>query len=175
MKTRYLLPFVALSAALAQGPRMPPGPPRLDALKTYLSLTDNQVQGFKQIAQQTRTTVQPLEQQIRTKSQALQTLRRQGSADATALGNLVVEIDNLRKQVSDARAAAHTQALGVLTADQKTKLAALEEAAKLFPAAREAGALGLIQPPPGARMGPRMGPGMGPGMGPMARRMMRNR
>jgi hypothetical protein len=153
----------------------------VNALKTYLNLTDSQLQSFKQIAQQTRTTVQPLMQQINTKSKALQDLRRQGSADAAALGNLVVEIDNLRKQVADARTSAHTQVLAVLTADQKTKLTALEEAAKLIPAIHEAAALGLIEAPVGAGMGPGMGPGMGmgrgmgPGAGPGAGRMMRGR
>ena len=178
--TRFFLSFAALAVAFAQGPGMGPGPraaagqPPANALKTYLSLTDAQVQSFKQIAQQTRTTVQPLMQQISTKSKALQDLRRQGSSDTTALGNLVVEIDGLHKQVADARASALTQVQALLTADQKTKLTALEAAAQLMPAIHEAAALGLIQAPAGGGgMGGRMGMGpMGMG-GPGAGRMMR--
>ena len=129
-----------------------------------MNITDAQIQSLKQIGEQTRTTVQPLMKQIAEKSKALADLRKSGSTDSAAIGKLVVDIDALQKQVKDARDNARTGALGVLTADQKTKLAALEAAAKLLPAIRQAEALGLIDPPQGAGPG---GPGMGFGRGGM--------
>jgi Spy/CpxP family protein refolding chaperone len=181
MMTRFLLVLlIAVTAVFAQGPGMGRGGPGMggmggpgmgpfnaastgtsSALATYLGLTDTQIQSLKTVAEQTRATVQPLMQQIGEKSKALAELRRAGSTDAAAIGNLVVQIDALEKQVQEARAAAKTQALAVLTADQKTKLAALEAAAKLMPAIRQAENMGLIQPPAGV--------GPGPGPGPMPR------
>jgi Spy/CpxP family protein refolding chaperone len=191
MKWQIILTVISATALCAQGPRGlgwgPGGPPtgaqpNLGEVKTYLSLTDAQIQSLQAIGTQERTAIDGLHQQIATKRQALDKLTSSGSTDATAMGNLLVEMQNLRKQITAVRNSLQPQALNVLTADQKTKLNNLQSATQNLPAMREAGYLGLLTSPagPGAGLGfgPRMGlgacmgggPGMGMGLGPRAAR-----
>ena len=51
MKTRIMIMMATAASLLAQRPGPRPEP-SLDALKTYLNLTDSQVQGLQQIRQQ---------------------------------------------------------------------------------------------------------------------------
>jgi hypothetical protein len=60
---------------------------------------------------------------------------------------LQADIQAAEKQLQAIRAREHDQALTVLTPDQKTKIAALEAAAKLAPEIRQATRLGLLTPP----------------------------
>ncbi len=172
MKPVAILVFVA-AVAFAQGPGGPPPAPSLNDVKTYLGLSDTQIQNLQSIRTQERNAVQPLAQQIGQKQSSLDSLLQQGSTDAAALGKLLIDIQNLRKQITQAHSNFHDQAVNSLTADQKTKLKALEAAAQLRPAIDQAAFLDLLtlQNPagPGFGMGrPGRGGMMGPGpMGPM--------
>lgn len=157
-----LLPFVLLTAAMAQGPGGRRTAQNFTDLKAYLSLTDAQITQIQQSNQQTMTNLASVRTQIATERSALKTLLNQANPDPAAVGKLEVELASLRKQVEQARTTARAQALSYLTADQKTKLNALVEAAKLMPDIMEATRLNLLAPPAG---GPGFGPGgMGPGM-----------
>jgi len=162
MTWRAFLPLVVLGAAVAQ---VPPGPPPLDELKAYLNLTDSQIQSLQQIRQQAITSQQTVFAQIQSKQQALHDLLEKGTSDALAVGKLMLDIRALQKQIEQAMTASRTQAVNSLTTEQKTKLAALEQAAKLRPAIEQATLLGLLEAPlPGPG-----GPG-GWGLGPMRNR-----
>lgn len=137
--------------------------PSTSDVQTYLSLTDAQVQSLQQLRTQQRQALQSTFQQIRQKQQDLQNQLSSGSTDAAALGQLLVDIQTLKKSISTAQSSYNTQALAVLTADQKTKLQTLQSAAALRPQISEATALGLLTPPSGGA-GSRMGMGPGPGM-----------
>jgi Spy/CpxP family protein refolding chaperone len=142
-----------------------PGPrpePSLDALKTYLNLTDSQVQGLQQIRQQewqaNRTTMQTIRQ-----SQAnLDSMLQKGGADPAATGKLLADIQALRSSMSKTHESFSAQAANTLTADQKAKLKNLQDAMALMPMIHQASALGLLAPPQGTesatrfRGGPRM-------------------
>jgi Spy/CpxP family protein refolding chaperone len=165
-KLQLLVTAMCATALFAQtSQRTPP----TDQVKTYLSLTDAQVQSLQAIQQQERSALSSVRQQLMQKEQSLAQQMRSGSADATALGNLLVDITNLRKQLTQNQGTYHTQAMAVLTADQQTKLQALQTAASLAPTIRQAEMLNLVTPPAGAAGGPgfghRFGPG-GPGFGP---------
>lgn len=159
MRARILLPLVLLSAALAQGPMGPrgfgqfgppgatPAAPRFDELKAYLNLTDSQVQSIQQAQQKAMESQRTAFEQIRTKHEAVRDMLDKGTSDAAAVGKLMLEIHALRKQAEQARATIRTQLVGFLTTEQKTKLAALEQAAKLQPAIQQAILLGLLTPP----------------------------
>jgi Spy/CpxP family protein refolding chaperone len=151
-----------VSALLAQGPRTPP----TDQVKTYLSLSDTQVQSLQAIQQQERTALSSLHQQIAQKESTLEQQVQSGSTDAAALGNLLVDIVNLRKQITQQQSSFRTQAAAVLNQAQQSKLKALQDAANLEPTIRQATALLLLTPPAGA---PAFGPGGGPGFGPGGR------
>lgn len=179
-KLRMLLPLAGLGVALAQmpggGPRGPMGPGRMQGaqapvvqfteLKSYLNLTDAQVQQIQQAQKQTATDLQAIFTQVQDKQKALRALLDGGTTDAAAVGKLMLEINALHKQIQQAATTRQTTALSFLTGDQKTKLKSLEDALKLQPAIHQAMALGLLTPPQGAQ-GPRgMGLfGEGPGMG----------
>ena len=160
MKTRIMIMMATAASLLAQRPGPRPEP-SLDALKTYLNLTDSQVQGLQQIRQQewqaNRTTMQT----IRQNQANLDSMLKSG-ADAATTGKLLVEIQALRTSMSKTHESFSAQAANTLTVDQKAKLKNLQDAMALMPAIHQASALGLLAPPQGAssatrfRGGPRM-------------------
>jgi len=132
-----------------------PVPPGVDALKNYLNLQDAQIQALQQLRQQEIQATQALFAELVGKQQSLREQLDRGSTDAAALGKLLLEIEAVRKRLVQSHETFRSQALGLLTVEQKTKLAALEEARKLEPAIRQAEALGLLNPPdPGLLPGP---------------------
>jgi len=180
MRIRRLLILAAPAILMAQ-----PQAPNVNDLKTFLGLTDAQVTQLRELRQQERQALRSVVQQVAEKHRALREALQAGSTDATALGQLLVDIQNLRKQIQSTNENFRSQALALLTADQKAKLAQLEAAAKLAPAIRQAAALNLLAPPAGAGFGlglGRLGLGLGPeapaagmmGVGP-AMRMRRGR
>ena len=158
MKLKMTMLYVCACALFAQ-----PAPPTPTELKAAIGITDAQVQQLITIRQQERDAIQPVQQQIAEKQEALRTLLNAGTTDAAAVGQVVLATHALRKQISDVHTRFQTQALQVLTADQKTKLKALEDAMKLQPAIQQAIGLGLLtpaNPPEGAGPG-RFGGGPG--------------
>lgn len=165
--------------------------PPLDSVKSYLGLQDSQMQSLQQLRQQQFQAVHSALSELATKQQSLREQLDRGSTDAAALGKLLLEIEGVRKRIAQTQQSYVSQALNVLTAEQKSKLAALEQALKLEVAARQAVALGLLAPPepepgvpaprwfgPGsAGAAPRMGPrglGTGPGATPLRQRVPRS-
>jgi len=137
------------------------------ALKSYLSLTDAQVETLRSARQKDREQMRANAEEMRTKRKALQEQMNSASADPTALGNLMLEMRSARQKARETRKQTGQELLASLTPEQKTKLEELKTAAKRGPAAREAMMLGLIDPPTredgaGARS---FGRGRGPGMG----------
>lgn len=114
------------------------------ALKEYLGLSDAQVQQIREVTKQQMEGVKPLADQIREKGNALRDEMKKESPDQAKVGQLTVELKNLREQMKSKRAARADSISAILTPEQRAKLKTLEEAAKLGPAARQAGALGLI-------------------------------
>ncbi|MBI3473940.1 MAG: periplasmic heavy metal sensor [Candidatus Solibacter usitatus] len=162
------LPLVILTgfaaSLLAQGPGVRQGPfqPATDQVKAYLNLTDAQIQSLQSIRRQEAQELQSIRQDMVTAQQALADLLQKGATDANAVGKLVLDAANLRKQIDQKRSSFQDQALNVLDATQKTKLKGLEEAQKLEPAMRGAQVLGLLAAP---QMPPDSGPaGLRPGM-----------
>jgi Spy/CpxP family protein refolding chaperone len=112
-----------------------------------LALDESQVEQLIELQLTKRETLRPLFQQIGEKERALREMLQAGSADAAAVGTLVLEIESLRKQVRATEEAFGSQSRAVLTAEQQEKLATLERALRLEPAAREAVRFQLIHPP----------------------------
>ena len=164
---------VALAAAMfAQGPGTQT--PSIAEITTYLTLSATQVAQLQTIQKNEQTAIQTTAADIATKQQALQTALQKGGSSAAVLGQMLLDIEALRKKITDAQSAAQTSSLLVLNATQKDKLKTLDAASQLAPSIHEATMLNLLTPPasangPGA--GPRGfgGPG-GPGTGPQFRR-----
>ncbi|MGC4053022.1 MAG: periplasmic heavy metal sensor [Paludibaculum sp.] len=182
MKRLTVVMFMLAGTLLAQGPGGPGfrrngmGPRQMqpagstDALKQYLGLTDAQVQQLRDLRKQQAESQRPAMEQIRDKRQQLRDAVRAASPDSALIGQLTVDIKKLTESMQANRTDLQAKAQALLTPDQKTKIAALQEAQKLMPAAGQATALGLLAPPAGQV-------GMGAGAGMMARpragRMMR--
>lgn len=126
---------------------MMPYQPNYDALKQALGLTDTQVQALQQIQKNRSTANQAVFQQINAKQTQLNDLLNSGAPDAFAIGQLQIDMANLRKQTNNTPSI-RDQALAVLEAGQKAKLANLESVLQLQRAANEAAGLGLIGQPP---------------------------
>jgi len=158
MKTATaLIPLVALSLVLAQGPApqpqpRPQQPPDFGALKSYLNLSDAQVRQMQQARQQAARAAEEkdrdLRPQIEEKHRALADLLDKDNADPTAVGKLMLEIRGLERQIRQAHEAVRTAEIDVMTPEQKAKFKAIQDAAMLPEATREAQRLGLVPPPP---------------------------
>jgi len=161
LKTQIMIVMATAASLLAQRPG-PPREPSLDALKTYLNLTDSQVQGLQQIQQQERQANRTTMQTIRQNQANLDSLMKNGAADPAAVGKLMVENQTLQSSMSKTHESFSAQAANTLTVDQKAKLKTLQDALALMPAIHQAMGAGLLAPPQGAesatrfRGGPRM-------------------
>lgn len=142
------------ASTTSTGTATPPAP--VDAVKTYLSLTDSQVTGFQAIRQTAQTAAQPVMDQLRTKHDALRTAMNANPIVPATVSALQAEITALETQLKKFQTDASAQMKALLGADQKTKLATLEAAAALRDQVQGAAMIGLIDGPSG-----RGGPGFG--------------
>ena len=167
MSWRFL-PILTLATALfAQGPG-PDGPrgfgphrdqtPRTDKVQSYLSLTDAQIQNLQQLRESEWAALKPIMEQMRPLRQSMHAEMRGSSPDSAAASKLRASMQALEQQAAPIRSSFQQQAMAILTADQKTKLTALETAMSLMPAAHEATALNLLTPPKGEFGAGRPGP-----------------
>jgi Spy/CpxP family protein refolding chaperone len=151
MNFRLVSIVLSATAMFAQGPGGFHGhnmPAKTTEVQSYLNLTDAQISSLQQLHQSEMAALKPIFQQIAPLHESLRT-QTQSGADATAVGKLVLNIQSLEQQAAPIRSSFQQQALAVLTADQKTKLAALESAAALMPTIHEATALNLLARPKG--------------------------
>lgn len=125
---------------------MMPGP-NFEALKQTLGLTDSQVQQLQNLQKTRQAASQAIYQQIATKQKQLNDLLSSGTSDPIPLGQLEIDMANLRKQASTP-ISIRDQALAILNDGQRAKLADLQNALRLQRAAGEAMGLGLIDPLP---------------------------
>jgi hypothetical protein len=149
---RTLLATVCLAApVLAQLPDSISALPVIardyDGVRQYLALSDAQMSQLREIQESRMKADQAIYQQIQQRQVQLDTLLRDGSNDALAVGRLLLEINGLQRQLPGSGAPYRTRAVAVLTDAQKQKLATLAEALQLSRAAGEATALNLIEPP----------------------------
>jgi Spy/CpxP family protein refolding chaperone len=121
--------------------------PPLTALKDYLGLTDQQVQQITDMRRKAAEDNRTLAEQARTIRQQIADLMKSANPDPARIGQLHLDLRKLHEQRLAKLEQVRTQALTVLNAEQKQKLADLEKALSLGPAARQAAALGLIAPP----------------------------
>ncbi|MGD0361599.1 MAG: Spy/CpxP family protein refolding chaperone [Bryobacteraceae bacterium] len=154
MTFRLISVTLAATALFAQGPggfrgHAMSAHAKTSALQTYLNLTAAQITSLKQVRQEEMAALKPIYQQIGPLRQSLRTEEQSASADAAAIGKLVLSIQALEQQAAPIRTNYQQQAVAVLTPAQKSQLAALESAAALMPAVHEAAALNLLTPPAG--------------------------
>ena len=133
---RMILPLMIAAGLSAQVPD----------LKTLMNLSDDQIQSLVQLQQQKAQALQPLVQQAQQGQQKLEQLLA-NNPDPAAVGQLVIQITAIQRQVQQAMANFQQQALNVLSSDQKGQAQTLGNVLKLQLAAQQALNLGLVLPP----------------------------
>jgi len=121
-----------------------------DDLKNALGLTDQQVAELQKIQQEKTAATSAYFVKLQEKRKELSQTLESGSPDPTKVGQSLIEIQQMQKQGQPQALDVHDKAVAVLNADQKLKLAKLEEALKARPAVDEAIQVFLLNPPPPA-------------------------
>jgi len=123
----------------------------LAAAKTFLGLSDQQVEQLVQLRRDERQALQPVRQQMKDKAQALQQLRQSTNPDPAAVGQLVLDMQKLREQARTVDGDYHKRALDILDATQREKVQNLQNAAQRMARTRRvvggAAALNLLERP----------------------------
>jgi Spy/CpxP family protein refolding chaperone len=184
MRFSILIPLAVLGVAMAQGPGQPPSgtegpggpgmpmrPSHLGALKAYLNLSDAQIEQMQKAREEARKQAfekaKAIFPQIRAKHAALRDLLAKDTADALTVGNAMLEIRALKKQIRQAHEAVRESQIKVLTVEQQDKLKALQTSVQQSAAAAEAARSGLVPGGPGAGFGGHRRGMMGRGPGGM--------
>lgn len=110
------------------GPGIPGLGPDHDVLADYLGLTSEQQAAWEASRTQLRTATEALHEQQRALGEQLRAAIEAGS-DATAIGNLVLQVRAIGEQLDAARDAAGAQFRATLGAEQQAKFDALLAAA----------------------------------------------
>ena len=129
-----------------------------EALNSYLNLTEQQVVDLKTARQASREESRPIMQALREKGRALREEMRMESPNPGVIGDLTVEVKDLRNQLKAARTAQRGELLGLLNEEQRAQVEELERVMSLQAAAHQAAAMNFIE-------GPERGPGMRGGFG----------
>jgi Spy/CpxP family protein refolding chaperone len=132
-------------------------PPDYRALREYLGLSETQLRRMEMARERASREAgekeKSLRPQIEEKRLALDELMEGSNPDATVVGRAMLEIRGLERQIRQAHERARTAELSLLTPEQRTKFKAIQDAANLPEATRQAQSLGLV---PGPAQPPRI-------------------
>lgn len=129
----------------------PPPAVAFDELKQFLGLSEAQVEQLRRILEEKSNERQKAFEQVVQKQNELNALLQNGSRDVVRIGQLTLDIHLLLAQPEPPGLQWRQRALAVLTPEQRTKLATLDQAMKLYNPAQQAVTLDLIDPPPPGR------------------------
>ncbi len=124
-----------------QQPPLPDNPLRV--LSRFFQLRPEQVEGVVRLLEVRRRTVEPLLKEIASREADLRDLIA-AEADALLIGNAVIALDGLRKQVQEAHRQFTASFEQLLTPDQRSQLQALRRAVRLQLFVNAARELGVI-------------------------------
>ena len=158
LKRIILISAAAASLAIGQEPQdtatsmiyPPPITQPGRALREFLNLTEAQAQALQTILTSKSRAEQAVYEEARQKQVALDTLMRNNSTDYLQIGRLTVEIRDIYKKLPVSGEPYKSQALAVLSPEQRAKLATLTNALTLMPAANDAVYFSLIDRPQGS-------------------------
>ena len=119
MRTTFATIVCALLMALPL--RADSVPPEL-VLKDVLQLTDAQITTLQQLEQTRQQAVEPLMRQIVPAQQALQAALQQSNPDAAVVGQLVVTVDALQRQIAQHQQDFGNGFLAMLTDAQRSQV-----------------------------------------------------
>ena len=149
--TVFLSFLLGVGTLLAQQSPPTKGPrfrtPPLDALKSFLQLSDKQAGDITALQTSFRDAVKPIHEDIVAKQKQLRQEMDKASPDSSVVAQLMLDVKNLRNQIKTKRDELRPQLLAILSDAQKSALANLQQALSLQQPAHQAVALGLIEAP----------------------------
>ncbi len=149
-----IIASAAFAVALyAQGPDARRTRQVPEALVSYLNLSEAQVAALQENNQAMREEIRTIMQSARNGRDGVRKELKQDNPNPTIVGQALVDAKETREAISAKREEFRVKALAILTADQQTSLAALQQALELAPTARQAIGANLLEAPEG-RMGP---------------------
>ena len=141
-----LLGFGSASAQQPPSPN-PPRPSPDEAVKAILDLSSSQLQQLKDLRDSMTQRQREIATQLRELQQRRRELLQATPPNAAALTDLLIQEQNLQKQIQDQNKAFRDGALILLTASQKEKIQKIEEAVKLARDAAPLARFGLLEGP----------------------------
>lgn len=134
----------ALSAQ-DQPPQPPPQPPQpVQVVAGVLQLSDTQLASWLDILKTRQQALDPLLEQRRTNEQAIGKALQSATPDALTIGQLVIQQKSIETQIGSVNSQSAGQFEQLLTADQKTRLQQIREAAHACPIVPAFAATGLL-------------------------------
>jgi len=121
-----------------------PAPPPPDAvLRQVLQLDDAQIRALADLGQARRAAVEPLMAQLGPAQQALDAALHADAPDATAVGNALLKVRDLQRQIEQAQHAYADGFLALLTDAQRAQVQQIHGVEAALHAAEALHALGL--------------------------------
>ncbi len=145
MKKALMAVGVAVCLMVPAGAQEPP-PPAPVVVAQFLGFTETQGEQFRNLLQNLQATMGGLGEQMGPRRQRLEELLNSDAPDPAAVGAALLEIRGLERQARRAFDSYHERFLALLTAEQKERVQAVVQAARLFPAVRAFAEVNLIEP-----------------------------
>ncbi len=131
--------IVSTLPAIADGP-----PPPVQVVATILGLSESQVTAWVEMLHAREVAVQPLQQQLQLRQQAIAKLLQSASPDPAALGGALLEARGIEQQIGAIVIQTNAQFEQSLTSDQRDRLQHIREAAQVCPVVPAFQATGLL-------------------------------
>lgn len=109
----------------------PLNPRQIAAITEVLQLTGEQADAWKQMRLEGAMAAKPIVTAMAAEKDQLETLLEGASPDATAVGRLAISLHAKRAQLRELKEKGRAAFIGLLTAEQKLKLEAIETAREL--------------------------------------------
>ena len=115
-----------------------------DAIKTILDLSDRQYLELTELREAHLKKLKEYSDEQRALEQEKRTILASSGADPSKLGSITLRQEGLTQMIQQENESFHTTSLTLLTATQRDKVAAIEEALKLAPNAPALMQFGLL-------------------------------
>lgn len=124
-----------------------PGPPPPEVVANFLVFSDAQRAEFQQLLQNFQEAAHSIQQQASQKQAEVEALLNADAPDPAAVGVALLQLRAIQKQMGRVMEAYHSGFVALLTEEQKRKVHAVAQAARLLPAVQAFVGLQLIPPP----------------------------
>ena len=142
-----LATLFCIGGAFAQAPQDDVRVRVPEALQQTLSLNDSQIDRLRENDRAFRDEVRPLVRAYSDKARELRVETRADPPNESVIGTVTMELEDLRQQIEDVRASYQESSRALLSSQQLSIVARIEDAAGLLDAVQEAISFNLVAAP----------------------------